>query len=270
VPDPKVEKIRTIEGGYLMRTPRYNLRAVGFATDIKDAVEVRRYYSDFSNSFISYVMAGINSRHTGLELSAEVKVTPTLAVTGVAALSQTFYTDNPRFVGLYPDNDSSTTPVIRQGYIKNYYMAVGPQSAYTVGLNYRSKKYWYASSNFNYFDRNYISISPDQRSAEAIAGVPVGSELYQEILGQQALPSVFTIDIAAGSSILLSKYSKSLPRSSFLYINMGISNLLDAEVRTGGFEQLRYDFENVNPGKFGNKYFYGFGRNFFINLSLKF
>jgi hypothetical protein len=270
VPDPTVEKMATMEAGYLMRTPKYNIRAVAYATDVKDAVELRRYYSDFSNSFVSYAMAGLNSRHTGIELAAEVKVTPTLAATGVAALCQTFYTDNPSFVGLYGDNDSSTAPVARQVYIKNYYMAVGPQSAYTFGLNYRSRKFWYANANFNYFDRNYISISPDQRSADAIAGVPVGSELYQAILGQQALPSVFTVDVSAGTSILLSKYWKGLPRSSFLYVSLGVSNLLDAEVRTGGFEQLRYDFENVNPGKFGNKYFYGYGRNFFLNLSLKF
>lgn len=270
VPDPKVEATSSIEAGYLMRTPKYNLRAVGYATDIKDAVEVRRYYSDFSNSFISYVMAGVNSRHTGLELAAEVKLTSTLAVTGVTSISQTFYTDNPSFVGLYGDNDSASTPVMRQVYIKNYYVAVGPQSAYSLGFNYRSRKFWYASTNFNYFDRNYISISPDQRSNEAIAGVPVGSELYNAILDQQALPPLFTLDASVGTSILLSKYTKNLPRSSFLYVNMGISNVLDAEVRTGGFEQLRYDFENVNPGKFGNKYFYGFGRNFFINLSLKF
>jgi hypothetical protein len=270
IPDPNVEKISTVEAGYLMRTPKYNLRAVGYATDIKDAVEVRRYYSDFSNSFVSYVMCGLNSRHTGMELAAEVKVTPTLAMTGVAAVSQTFYTENPAFVAVYGDNDSSITPIVRQVYIKNYYMAVGPQSAYTLGLNYRSKHFWYASTNFNYFERNYISISPDQRSQDAIAGVSVGSEQYHAILDQPVLPSVFTMDVNAGASILLSKYAKSLPRSSYLYINVGISNLLDTEVRTGGFEQARYDFENVNPGKFANKYFYGFGRNFFINLSLKF
>jgi hypothetical protein len=41
-------------------------------------------------------------------------------------------------------------------------------------------------------------------------------------------------------------------------------------MRTGGFEQLRYDFAERNPEKFAPKYFYGQGRNFYLGLSLKF
>lgn len=268
VNNPTVEKISSVEAGYLMRTPKYNLRFVGYATDIKDAVEIKRYYSDLETSFINYVLQGISTRNTGLELAAEVKVTSALSVTGVAAISQAFYTDNPRFVGIYGDLDSSL--VTRQTYIKNYYIAAGPQSAYTLGFNYRSKKYWYASVNFNYFDRNYVDVSPDQRTEDAIAGVPVGSALYHNILDQQVLPSAFTVDLFGGKSFLLSKISKSFPRNTFLYFNAGISNLFDTDLRTGGFEQLRYDFSNTNPDKFDTKYFYGLGRNFFINLSLKF
>jgi hypothetical protein len=270
VPNPTVEKISSLEAGYLKRTPKYNLRAVGYAVDIVDATAIKRYYNDLLNTFVNYVMQGISTRNTGLELAGEVKVTTALSVTGVASISQAFYTKNPSYVGVYNDNDSSSTPLTRQVYIKNYYVAAGPQSAYTLGFNYRSKQYWWASINFNYFERNYVDISPDQRSADAIAGVPVGSELYHRILDQQVLPSAFTVDIFASKSLLLSKVSKSLPRGTFLYINAGISNLLDAKVVTGGFEQLRYDFADTNPSKFDTKYFYGFGRNFFINLSLKF
>lgn len=270
VPDPTVEKISSVEAGYLKRTPKYNLRAVGYAVDIEDATEIKRYFSDYTNSFVNYVMQGISTRNTGLELAAEVKMTTALSITGVAALAQVFYTNNPKYVGIYSDNDSSSIPTTRQVYIKNYYVAAGPQSAYTLGFNYRSKQYWWASINFNYFERNYVDVSPDQRSADAIAGVPVGSEQYHRILDQQMLPSAFTVDIFASKSVLLSKVSKSLPRGTFLYINAGISNLLDATVITGGFEQLRYDFRDINPNKFDTKYFYGFGRNFFINLSLKF
>ncbi len=269
---PTVEKISSVEAGYLMRTPKYNLRAVGYATDIKDATEIKRYYNDDPafKSFINYVLQGISTRNTGLELAAEVKVTSALSVTGVAAVGQAFYTENPKSVGIYRDNDTTSTASAREVYIKNYYIAAGPQSAYTLGFNYRSKRFWYASINFNYFDRNYVDISPDQRTELAISGVQTGSPLYHSILDQHVLPSAFTVDLFGGKSWLLSKYTKAVPRSTFLYLNAGISNLFDADVRTGGFEQLRYDFTDNNPDKFATKYFYGLGRNFFINLSLKF
>ncbi len=272
VTNPTVEKTMSVEGGYLMRTPKYNLRAVGYATEIKDATKILRYFNDDPafNSFVNYVMQGLSMRSTGVELAAEVKVTPAVSLTGVAAIGAYFYTENPSSVGIYADNDTVRTPAQRNVYIKDYYIAAGPQSAYTLGTNYRSKKFWYATVNLNYFERNYIDVSPDQRTQDALAGVPVGSELYHSIVDQKVLPSAFTIDVFGGKSFLLSKYNKKLPRNTFLYLNAGISNLLDADIRNGGFEQLRYDYRNLNTDKFPPKYFYGLGRNFFINLSLKF
>jgi hypothetical protein len=273
VPGVGVQNNLSLEAGYLMRNPKYNIRAVGYVTDIRNATEVKRYYNDDPafKSFIDYVMQGIDTRFIGTELAADVKWTPSLSITAVASIGQAFYTNNPAYVGVYRDNDTIRTPVSRDVHVRNYYLGVGPQSAYTLGANYRSKQFWYAGLNFNYFDRNYIDISPDRRTPEAIAGVETGSGRYSDILDQQMLPSIFTIDISGGKSWMLSRYSKKLPRSAFVYLNVGISNLLDnRETRTGGFEQLRYDFADNNPDKFASKYFYGAGRNFFINLSLKF
>ncbi|MEO6833153.1 MAG: TonB-dependent receptor [Chitinophagaceae bacterium] len=269
----QTEKTSSVEGGYLKRTPKYNIRVVGYATDVKDASIIKRYYNDDPafRSFTNYVMSGVNTRSTGLEFGAEVKVSSTFAVSGVAALGQSFYTSNPKSIGVYRDNDTLQTPTTRNVYIKNYYLAVGPQSAYTLGMRYGPKKFWYANVNFNYFDRNYVDVSPDQRSVEAVEGVPIGSPLYHEILDQQKLPAAFTVDISVSKSFMLRKFDKRISRGTFLYFNAGISNLLDNKnIQTGGFEQLRYDFANKNPNKFPPKYFYAYGRNFFINLSLKF
>jgi hypothetical protein len=268
---PTVQETSSIEAGYLMRTPKYNLRAVGYATQTAGAVEIKRYYNDELNSFVNYVMQGISTRFTGVELAAEVKLSPVVAVIGVAAIGQSFYTDNPKSINIYTDNDTLATPVGRQVYIKNYFLANGPQSAYTAGLRYGPWKYFYGNLNFNYFDNNYVDVSPDQRSVDAIEGVPVGSPLYHSILDQEKLPSAFTVDLSVSKSILLSKLYKQLPRNVFLYLNVGISNLLNnKKVTTGGFEQLRYEFSEREPDRFATKYFYGFGRNFFLNISLKF
>ena len=56
-----------------------------------------------------------------------------------------------------------------------------------------------------------------------------------------------------------------------------INNLLDIEYKTGGFEQsrkatfpdLQADQANGTPS-FGPKYFYGYGRTFFVNFYINF
>ena len=37
----------------------------------------------------------------------------------------------------------------------------------------------------------------------------------------------------------------------------------------GGYEQFRFDFENKNPDLFPSRYFYSFGRNYFVSLAFR-
>lgn len=266
----------TMEGGFLHRAPSLNIRAVGYATDTKDETVLKRFFLETggANSFVQYVMSGVNTRNIGAELAVEYKISPALSATGVAAIGQAFYTDNPQ-VDIYLDNLIDSTGSggysgSEKVYIKNYYLAVGPQSAYTVGLNYRSPKYWYANLNANYYDRSYVDIAPTRRTENSVAGFAPGSTDYNRILNQEKLPSAFTLDLFFGKSFLLSKTMKKLPRNTFLYLNAGVSNLLDnTDIRTSGFENLRVD-KNGQINRFPSKYFYAFGRNFFVNVSLKF
>lgn len=272
VDNPEVQRMASIEGGYLMRSPKYNIRAVGYVTDVTDGAEVKRFYNDDPayQTFVNYVMQNVNTRFIGTELAAEVKIIPQLSVIGVAALGQAFYTDNPN-VSVYRDNDTMRTARVREVYVKNMYVAAGPQSAYSLGFKYFSKDHWIANLNFNYFDRNYVDVNPDRRTGEAADLINQNSELYAKIFNQEKLPSAFTVDVSASYSLLISKYSRKIPRNTYLLFSAGVSNLLDnQDVVTGGFEQLRYDFTDNNPGKFPSKYFYGLGRNFFINVSLRF
>lgn len=269
VANPTVLKIQSLEGGYLMKAPTMNARVVGYVTDMKDGLDLKRYYSDNLDGFVTYSLTNVNTRSIGMELALNVKVSSTLEITGVAALGQSFYTNRPT-AATYRDNDTIFSSAVNQTlYIENYYTGVGPQQAYNLGLNYRSPKYWYANLNFNYFDGNYIDMAPNRRTTEAIGLATPGTEMWNDILGQEKLPAFFTADLFFGKSFMLSKIIKGLPRSAFLYLNVGVNNLLNNKnIKTGGFEQLRFDYGAVD--KFPNKYFYGFGRNYFINLSLKF
>lgn len=266
--DPQVEKIKSIEGGYLLRSPRFNGRLTAFATDIDNSTDIMRFYHEDYRTFVNYVMQNVNIRHIGGEVALQAKISPSFTASAVATWAQVFYKDNPN-ISIFLDNDTSKVVGTSTAYLKNHYVAAGPQSAYTLGLNYRSPRYWYANVNFNLLDRNYIDINPSRRTTDNVDLLTPESDAWHKVLDQQKLPSAFTVDLFAGKSFLLSKAMRWLPRNTFLYINVGVNNILNNKsIQTGGFEQLRFD--SNNPDRFPSKYFYGFGTNYFVNVSLKF
>jgi hypothetical protein len=270
IEDPKVEMIKTIEGGYLLRSPNLSGRLSAFATDNTNMVDIKRFYHEDYQTFVNYVMSNVNIRNMGAELALQAKISPSLSATAVATWMQVFYTDRPD-VSIYRDNDTTSKIGTSKVYVKDYYVASGPQSAYTLGLNYRSPKYWYANVNFNYLDRNYIDINPSRRTADAIGLLDDSSPEKTSILAQEKLPSAFTVDVFAGISIKVNKYIKAASNNSFLYLNVGVNNVLNNKnIITGGFEQLRFDYSTQNSNRFPPKYFYGYGANYFINISYKF
>jgi len=271
VDNPKPQKAASIEAGYLLKSPNVNARLTGYSTDIADATIIKRFYNDDPafQTFVNYVLQDVNMRFIGTEMALDVKLNSSFTVTGVAALGQAFYTNRP-LVNVYADNDTALLATSRDVYMQNYYLSVGPQSIYGLRLDYHSKQYWYATINLNYFDRNYVDINPGRRTPEATDLVEAGSEQWNSIVNQEKLPSAFSADILVGKSFLLNKIYDKIPRGVSLNINVGVSNVLNnKDIITGGYEQLRYDFADRNPDQFPNKYFYGYGRNFLINLSLK-
>ncbi len=269
---PVAQSYNSLEGGYLLKAPHQKARLVGYLTDMTGITEIKRFYNDDPafRTFVNYLIQDAGMRFAGLELALEASLHSTLSIVGVAALGRSFYTNNPS-VSIYRDNDTTTVPRSRSVYIRNHDLAAGPKNAYSLGFNYRSKKYWYANINGNYFDRNYVSVNPDRRTAEATGLIDPLSESYHSILAQEQLPVFYTINLFFGKSFLLSRFMKRLPRNTFLYLNIGVNNLLNnTSIQTGGFEQLRFDFAEKDPEKFPVKYFYGYGINYFINISLKY
>jgi len=273
VDNPQEQMTYSVEGGYLLRSPKVNARVVGYVTDVKDEVNVQRFYyngSGGANNFVSFIMQHMDTRFMGVELALDYKINSSFSVTGVSAIGSAFYTNNPA-ITQFEENTLNTQPLSYDVFTKGYYLATGPQSVYSIGINYRSKNYWYLSLNGSYLDRMYVAIAAPRRTTDAADLLVPDSQPWHELLDQERLPAAFTMDLSGGKSFLLSKYSKKIPRNTFLYINFGISNLLDnQQIRTSGFENLRYDYSGGVTSKFAPKYFYAHGRNFFVNLSLKF
>lgn len=287
------EQITSIEAGYLLKAPYAKIRAMGYYTTFKNRTYNRVLFLDdnerFSlnqangdNAFFSFIMRGLDIQHAGLELAGEIDVSgllPGLKFNAVAALGQYIYTSRPTDAELY--SEFSTSNLLEGNFqtifMKNFNVPGTPQTAYSIGINYNSPDYWFLNLNLNYFDNVWIDVYPLRRSLEAIslvAGEPQfpgqaiepDSDLWNDILDQEKAPSAFTLDLFGGKSWRIRTQSSSF----FIYLNVGVSNILDnQDFITGGYEQFRFDFEGKDVDLFPNRYFYSFGRTYFVNLSFR-
>ncbi len=255
------EKIVSGEASYLMRYPFLNLRFTVFHTIFDDQSEVNSFYHDDYKTYVNYVLTGVSKTHQGIEFGTEVKITSTLSIQAVAALGNYRYTNRPLATICY-DNGSKPDTTERV-FIKNFYVPGTPQTATSLGLRYAGPRYLYINLNANYFDRSYMDFNPERRTSAAIANLGPGDPLIAVITQQEKLPDAFTLDASIGKSWRWGEY--------FLSLNFSVSNILDnKKVITTGFEQMRFDFTTKDIAKFPPKYYYGYGRNFFLNLGFRF
>lgn len=279
LPNLTTAKILSVEAGYLLQAPYAKARVLGYFTTFRDQIWNRSFYLDNAiqgpngqrGGFVNYIMQGIDTRHMGLELAGEVQVLPGLRLQGVAALGQYLYTNRPT-VSIFLDNVAQDLGS-ETAYLKNFRVAGTPQMAYTFGIHYNAPQYWFANLNFNYFDQVWIDFNPARRTVSAVANVPgdpefeeqavnPGSELWNRIIEKEKAPGAFTMDFFGGKSFKFNDV--------FLYLTVGVNNILDKrDFITGGYEQLRFDFEGKDVDRFPSQYFYALGRNYFISVALR-
>lgn len=259
------EKIIAHDLTYLVRYSNFKARASLYTTDFNDAINSSVFYHEEFKSFVNYVMSNIDRRHSGIEIGLEYSATSKIAIEAALAAGQYFFTDRP-LATISRDNSAEDVVKDRLIYAENYYWPASPQVAGTVGLTYRSSKFWTFEVNVNGFGYNYLSFNPDRRTAEAVSGINLSEqkELYNTIIDQERLDDAVTVDFSAGKSIRLRN-------NSYVRVNLNVSNLLNnTNFRTGGFEQMRYDFNGRNVNAFPPRYFYAWGTNFLLNIAYTF
>ncbi len=269
----KSETIVSGETGYKFHAPRVRLGVTGYYTKFINGVDVLTFYHDQYQNFVNYALSGINKVFFGAEIGLELKLNSTLSFNGAAALGRYYFDSRQRAV-VTVDN-SAKTLAKQTIYLKNYRIPSTPQNAYSAGWFYRSPKFWYAGITGNYFSNMWLSVNPLRRTADAIADEdpenPATGETKQAILRQEQFDNQFTLDFFGGWSKLLPPGYYINKSRTYLLLNLGISNLLNNKnMRSGGFEQLRFDFEGKDAGKFPPKYYYAFGLNFFASIGLRF
>ena len=261
------EKISSVEAGYVLNAPRLKVRLTGYYTQMRDQMNVLTFYHDEYRNFVNYAISGIDKDHYGVEFGVDAKVYKGLSVNAGASIGRYYFTSRQNATVTV---DNSATIVSKDLIYSNNYRVPTPQEAYTIGLDYRSPKFWFLNVNFNYFDNMWLDYNPLRRTESAVGGMDVNDPLRAEILGQEKLKAQYTLDAFAGYSWLMNNKFK-MKKRTFLVFNVGVNNILNNKnIVSGGFEQLRFDFAGKNLDKFPARRFYAYGLNYFASIGLRF
>ena len=156
------------------------------------------------------------------------------------------------------DNSQELLAENKTVYLKNYKIGGMPQTAASLGLKYNSPKYWFVGANFNYFWDIYLSPNPDRRTEEAVDKYVTTDPQVNEILAQEKLDNGYVVNAFAGKSWRV--------KESLIRLNLSVNNVLNNQsFRTGGYEQLRFDSNDI--GKFPSNYGYMYGTSYFLMLT---
>lgn len=276
-PNITEEKILSIDASYILRSPVFQGRVTGFLTKISDANEVSFFFADGiggdNTAFVQEILQGIDKRHAGIELGLEAQITATLKLRGVASLSQNVYDNNPN---LYlTSEDFTERRDLGKSFLKNYRLPSGPQTAYSIGFEYRDPDFWWFSTTANFMDNAYIDVSPLQRSAnfyKDFDGLPFNDYdpiVAAQLLRQEKFDNYMFVNIVGGKSWKIN--------NTFLSVFASVTNLFNQEFKTGGFEQGRnanyrqlLADQSLDTPVFGPRYWLSRGTTYFLNFNLRF
>ncbi len=284
--DLQSEKTLSADVSYIFRSPIITSKVTAYYTSIKDATEISFYFADGvggdNTAFVQEILSGINKKHLGLELGIEAQVTSTLNLKGAASIGQFTYDNNPN---LYLTTEADTESLVAgfvNGFkdygisnLKNYKLASGPQNAYSLGFEYRDPDYWWFGATVNFFDNIYIDISPLNRSKnfylddDGLPFLDYDTNIAKELLTQEKFDKYAIVNFVGGKSYKIKKY--------YISVFATVNNLLNKTYKSGGFEQGRnanyrqlLEDKSLDKPVFGNKYWYGRGATYFMNVSVSF
>lgn len=289
------ETLSNLDASYLLRMPKLKARLTGFYTTIENASETSSFYGegvfegDDADAFVAENLTGINKRMMGMEMGIEYQFTQTIKFMASAALGKYIYSNNPN-VSLNNDalaviNDSGnpnpdlplTTTDFGKAYLENYRLPGMPQQAVSIGAEYRDPHYWWIGANANYLASNYLDVSALLRTEHFFENPDSPGNVFEDIdpnrakqlLTQEKFDAFYLFNIVGGKSWKVDK-------KMYLGFFASVNNILNKTYKTGGFEQSRntnyrqLDNDMDGSPSFGPKYYYGYGRNYYLNIYLNF
>jgi hypothetical protein len=285
VPNIQTETVSTADATYFLRLPALKGRVTGFYSRFQNTTDINFFFVDagIGSDFVQEVITDLDRLHMGLELGLEYQVSAAVKLSGVASVGKQLYASDP-FVTINFDTagedgefiDPKGNVDLGIAKIKDYRLAQGPQQAYALGVEYRDPKYWWVAVTTNYLARNYPNISTITRTQSFYLDPETGNpfpeatpENVQKLLAQQQMENIYLLNLVGGKSWLVD--------DRYISIFVSVNNLFDSVFRTGGYEQSRngnygqmaQDQKSGTPS-FATKYWYGYGRTYFLNLAISF
>jgi hypothetical protein len=282
------ENNSSAEVNYVYHSSKVKLRLTAYYVLIKNTSKTSYFYAegifdngsgyDATNAFVSQTLTNLDKKNTGAELSFEYQIWPTLKTTLSAAFGNYVYNSNPNVMITNDANrakdGAQTTFDFGTAYLKNYKQPGTPQQAFSFGLEYRDPKFWWIGGNINYLAESYIDVSPIARTSQfyinPVNGFPfpeATSERGNELLKQEKFNPITLLNLSGGKSWRIHK--------KYVGLFASVNNVLNLMYKTGGFEQARNaNFRALNQDvssgtpSFGPKYYYGYGRTYFLNLTI--
>ena len=294
------ETIQSIDASYIFRSPIVKARLTGFYSGFQNGTDIGFFFAESAgNNFLQEVQTNIEKRHIGAELGIEAQITPTIKLKGAASIGQYTYANNPNLYYTYaelgPRNIDRLTYGDGTTALKDLHVAGGPERAYQIGFEYRDPDYWNIGVTSNFFSNAYTDVSALKRSsafttdpellneADFVTPNDDGSinisgntfndydeDVAKRLLRQEQFGDYMLVNVIGGKSWRINDY--------YVGFFATINNIFNKQYRTGGFEQSRrVDYrsqieEQTNPNGpvFGNRYFYGNGTTYYLNVYVRF
>lgn len=296
VKDIQNERIQTFDTSYWFRHSMVQARITGYYTLLQNITDINFFFTESGNTFNQEIITRIGKQNIGGELGLSAQMTPNIRLKAVAAIGQFTFNNNPNIYytsdGFLANISGNRRRTYGDGktYLKNLRVAGGPQKVFQLGFEYRDPDYWWFGMTTNYFSDIYTDVSALKRTEAFstdfdlipksilnqggnISGYSINNynaSIARKLLQQEKFEPFTLVNIVGGKSWRIGKYSVGL----FATVN----NIFNQEFRTGGFEQSRrigyrnqiQEQSNPNGPVFGNRYFYGNGTTYFVNLSIRF
>ena len=279
------EKVLSADASYIFRGPFLQAKLTGYYTKIQDATEISFFFADGiggdNTAFVQEILSGIDKKHFGAEFGVEAQVTPTIKLKAAGNLGQYTYDNNPNLYLTTENNTRSLDAGFIDGRkdfgvsnLKNYKLAAGPQTAYSVGFEYRDPDYWFVSATANFFDNVYVDIAPLTRTSNFAddGGIPFNDydeDIARQLLQQEKFDNYMVVNMIGGKSWKIG--------NQYISLFASIGNLFNTRYKSGGFEQGRNaNYRQLKEDKsldipvFGNKYWFGRGTTYFLSLNYRF
>lgn len=281
------EQAYSAELVYNLNLPYLQARVAGYFTEITNTSKVISFYDDTQSSFTNFAMSNIDKRYMGVEVAVRVPIWNGLAIQGALNYGDYRYTSNPNFTQTV-DNSNKVKLVDKVDW-EGFYVESTPQFAVNVGLDFRGPKNWFASINFNYYDKLYLSMNPAYRTNNAVLPyqkvlTSTNASTEQQVWAMTEILNMRAEEELGPAYTLAASIGKNwyIQRKYQIGFSAEVKNILNNQgFRTGGYEQMRMrKVRGMLPGQtnpsttyythFDSKYFYLLGTTCFVNVYFRF